>query len=86
MAVAFVQWAGQQVFKFALGSEEEEGEEEDEQYVDLQCGRTLFTRVPRQMRTELWLSQLHHDQPSVRAAKQFRQYLERVGRGGNGEG
>lgn len=77
MAMAFVQWLGHQVFTYALGADGE-GVVEDDEFVDLQCGQTLFHNVPTEMRTELWLSQLHHNPASLRAAHNYASYLRLV--------
>lgn len=78
MARAFVQWLGQQVFDYALGAEMDEEMNEEEETIDLQCGRTLFQDVPARMRTELWMSQLHANPSALRAAHNYEAYLRLV--------
>ncbi|KDD76275.1 Rab-GTPase-TBC domain-containing protein, partial [Helicosporidium sp. ATCC 50920] len=78
MAVAFVQWLGQQVFNLTLGFSEDLEDDDEEEYVELQCGKTLFSAVPARMRTELWLSQLHHDAPSVQAVRRYYSFVNQT--------
>jgi hypothetical protein len=79
MALAFVQWLGQNAVDLLLGPDDaSEARDASEEVVDLQCGRTVFNGVPAQMRTELWLSQMHRDRQAVQAMEQFTHLISRV--------
>lgn len=82
MAVRVVKWLASQVFDAAANSRggAEEGEEDE---VVLQCGRRVLDHMPSSMRTELWLSRLHHGAAlGAAAAARYQAVLAQVGRRG----
>lgn len=53
-------------------------QEVEEATIDLQVGKTVHSDVPRQMRTELWMSVLLRKGLGTAAAQQYRQMLAKV--------
>lgn len=81
MALAFVQRLGQNAFQYVLGSDTTSDNVDGcHELVDLQCGRTVFSGVPAQMRAELWLSQMHREREAVQACQEFTHLVARVRR------
>ncbi|GAB4817785.1 hypothetical protein N2152v2_004831 [Parachlorella kessleri] len=60
-------WLADQVFK-AVANIGETADSEEDDGVYLQCGKLVFDNVPPNLRTELWLSQLHRGSGTGAAA------------------